>query len=99
MYTLVDHSGTVRYVGRTTRTADVRLLEHLRKPAFRELDLRIGRAYEGLTYAEARGLEQALYGRHVVAGKLLNEIRPISLMNPQLHFYLEAGSRALIRYG
>jgi len=91
VYTLVDDGGNVRYVGRTTRTAEVRLLEHQR--GWRRDDfegLRVGQKWPGLNYAQARGLEHTLFIKHGGRKELLNLISPISFLNVNRKAYLRA---------
>ena len=101
VYTLVDDEGDVQYVGRTT---DPVARESAHKNSFRE-SLTFTPVASGLTYFEARGLEQigmlyhhtigvvktTAYDKSSVSSELGNRIFGISPINKKLELYMEAG--------
>ena len=90
VYKLIDLDGTVQYVGRT-KNLTAREIAHKLNP-YRS-NLILVPVKPNLTYAEARGLEQALivqYKTLNTANKMNNQINGISPRNPNLRYYLKA---------
>ena len=97
----MDDEGDVQYVGRTT---DPVARESAHKNSFRE-SLTFTPVASGLTYFEARGLEQigmlyhhtigvvktTAYDKSSVSSELGNRIFGISPTNKKLELYMEAG--------
>lgn len=85
VYTGVDASGTVRYVGITGRDPSVRFLEHLHSGTARgTLKYKVIKGAENLTRTQARVWEQTLinqYGMGKNGGQLLNKINSIAPKN------------------
>ena len=85
VYTGVDASGTVRYVGITGRDPSVRFLEHLHSGTARAtLKFIPVKGAENLTRTQARVWEQTLisqYGMGKNGGQLLNKINSIAPKN------------------
>ncbi|MCW3466439.1 DUF6443 domain-containing protein [Chitinophaga nivalis] len=78
VYQAIDATGTVRYVGRTSQRFEVRVAQHY---ANGKTGLIFGELQTGLTYRQARKLEQQLinkYGMGSNGGQLLNEVNGIS---------------------
>ena len=97
VYFLVDESGTVQYVGRTTNSS-ARERAHSANPFRKHLRFEIFRS--NLTAEEARGLEQILmihYHTLNIKNKANNQINGISPYNPQLAQYMTA-ARTLLQY-
>lgn len=97
----------VKYVGRTRQNLLDRLKQHERTDTLKN-GLRIravefeGKTLEGLTHAEARGLEHLVYKKYKDLGKnLLNKINPLDLSTKvkagKAARYLEAASEFLKR--
>ena len=87
-----DKTGPVRYVGRTKNPKTRKSFHETTKPG-----LTFNKERELLTYSEARGLEQELIIKnHTLnaAWKYANKINGISLRNPNLIPYLQAGLEA-----
>lgn len=83
VYTLRDRpTDDVLYVGITRRDMDVRFNEHLRDPDKEGFDFRIQPEARGLTYPQARAVEQDLIERYggaqSMGGRLLNKINSVS---------------------
>ena len=91
VYRLVDADGQVQYVGRTTNV-EARKAAHQRNPNRSSLKFEI--IAPGLSYYEARGLEQiAMIEYHTINAKnrMNNQINGISPSNKLLVIYMEAG--------
>lgn len=91
VYRLVDADGQVQYVGRTTNV-EARKAAHQRNPNRSSLKFEI--IAPGLSYYEARGLEQiAMIEYHTINAKnrTNNQINGISPSNKLLVIYMEAG--------
>ena len=90
VYTLVDETGQVQYVGRTKNLPD-RLAAHGNDP--NRANLKPGENRPGLNYYQARGLEQmAMLHYHTIntANRMNNQINGVSPLNRMLGYYMEA---------
>lgn len=90
VYTLRDEKDKVIYVGRTSNIV-AREKSHKKNPYRSHLTL--VKAYENLTYAEARGLEQKLILEHKTLNKLnkaSNQVNGIRWDNPRYDEYMMA---------
>ena len=85
--------GNVKRTGRS-KDLDARRRAHANHPETKDLDFEVDRRTD--VYAEQRGREQIIHDAHPEAwfeNGGLNRIRGISLKNPRLEEYLEAGRR------
>ena len=90
VYKLIDSNRQVQYIGRT-KNLTARKAAH--KLNLYRSGLVLVPVKSNLTYAEARGLEQALivqYKTLNTANKMNNQINGISPRNPNLRYYLKA---------
>jgi hypothetical protein len=90
---LKDRRGMVKYVGRTQNPEARRLAHQKRYP-----DLKFKPQKSGLTYTQARGLEQ-FYWRRYRSNVLYNKIRPIYRKNKNRRAYLDEAKNHLRDHG
>ena len=88
VYALKDDSGNIQYVGRT-KNLERRLAEHSRKGSKTE-GLRLAYSIQGLTWSEARGLEQLGIASYNTINLGKNSINGISPKNINREAYLTA---------
>ena len=88
VYALKDDSGNIQYVGRT-KNLERRLAEHSRKGSKTE-GLRLAYSIQGLTWSEARGLEQLGIASYNTINLGKNSINGISPKNNNREAYLTA---------
>jgi RHS repeat-associated protein len=93
VYVLKDRRGMVKYVGRTQNPEARRLAHQKRYP-----DLKFKPQKSGLTYTQARGLEQ-FYWRRYRSNVLYNKIRPIYRKNKNRRAYLDEAKNHLRDHG
>jgi hypothetical protein len=80
-------TGEIQYIGRTTNPT-ARGYQHTMsadKGGLRFIELK-----SGLTYEQARGVEQLFFEKYGGFNKLLNKINPISPINPKLPIYIQS---------
>ena len=92
VYALRDKSGRVQYVGRT-KNLDQRLAQH--KKAEKTKELVLDHAISGLTWCQARGLEElgmlSYHTLNALSGSVgKNSIHGVSIKNPNRKVYLKA---------
>lgn len=87
MYALKDSAGDIRYVGRT-KNLERRLAQHRKSKKTGELDL----AWEqpGLTWSQARGLEQVGIVTYNTINSGKNSINGVAYKNKNYEAYLTA---------
>lgn len=93
VYTLRDPiTDEIKYVGRTKNPV---AREAAHKLAGDKSHLVFSSEHSGLTYQQARGLEQMLFENNGGFDKLLNKINPISPKNPNRSIYLDEANQFL----